>query len=345
MALSLGKRIVFGLTITLVTLAALEGIARLLPKSISGRREVVQNPDPGSQIMVSSEEVPGWDLNYPKGNVGPFSYTSNHWRMRGPEYPDEKASGVVRVILVGDSSIFGYLLDWEDTMSAHLERLRETRFPGTDYQVANCAVPGHSSLQSIYKLERQCMDFQPDVVIIGNLNSDGTKYYATDRERFHTPAFDGPVMTLQKFALYRTMRNVWLAQQIKKDAAKLAEEIPQLNSPDAPKGTIPRTPIDEYRENLSRLAAIARAGGAKPVFLVLPSQFDLNPNGASSRNDYVEAMRAVAKAEGAPVADGPERFQQLPQMDELFIDPVHPGKLGARILGVMLDEALGPEKP
>lgn len=81
------------------------------------------------------------------------------------------------------------------------------------------------------------------------------------------------------------------------------------------------------------------------MFLVLPSQFDLNPNGASSRNDYVEAMRAVAKAEGAPVADGPERFQQLPQMDELFIDPVHPGKLGARILGVMLDEALGPEKP
>lgn len=345
MGLSIGKRLAFAQVILVFTFGMLEGVARLLPDRISGRREVVQNPDPGSEIMVSSEEVPGWDLNYPQGDIGGFPYTTNHWRMRGPEYPDEKADNVVRIILVGDSSIFGYLLSWEETMGAQLERLRERRFADTDYQVASCAAPGHTSLQSIYKLDRQCMAFQPDVVIIGNLNSDGTDYYVADKDRFHTPAFDGPAVTLQRSALYRTLRNLWLGQQIKRDAAALAEAIPQLNRPESPSGKVRRVAVPDYKENLRQLVQIARRGGATPIFLALPWRSTGNSSAPRSRQERLVAMHEVATSEGVPLADGPGRFAQLPEMANLFLDPVHPGKTGAQVLAVLLDETLGPNKP
>lgn len=339
-------RVGFSLVTTVVALLALEGLCRFLPDRISGRREVVQSPDAGSEAMIASEEVPGWDINYPSGNLGPMQYTANHWRMRGPDYPDEKAANVKRVIFVGDSSIFGYLLEWDETMSAHLETLREKRFPDTDYQIANCAVPGHTTLQSIYKLQRQCLAFQPDVVIIGNINSDGTRYTATDRERFYVPAFGSAAATLQKFALYRTLRNLWLTRKVAQAGKVQAESIPQLNSPDAPKGDKYRVPPDEYRENLHILAKLAKDAGAKPVFLLLPSLADVQGDPSFKANDpFRTAMREVAAEEGAPLADGAKQFMQMPYLENLFIDPVHPGTLGAKLLANLIDQAMGPEQP
>ncbi len=203
-----------GAFVSLLTLGLMEGAARLLPEEVSGRREVVLANPGAAETMIASEDVPGWDLQYPEGMLGPYHYTSNHWRMRGPEYPDEKAEGVLRIVMTGDSSIFGYGLEWDETMSAWLEYLHEKRMPGVDVQIANCAAPGHTTVQTLFKLERHCLAFQPDIVIIGNVNSDATLEVASDYERFHLGAYEGPGAVMQNLAMYRTMRNVWLKKQV-----------------------------------------------------------------------------------------------------------------------------------
>ena len=337
------RRLLFSLGIALCALAGLEAFARLLPDTISGRREIVQDPPGRGEAMVSSEEVPGWDLTFPGGVLGGMqAYTTNHWRMRGPDYPDVKPANAVRVIFVGDSSIFGFLLEWEDTFSAKLEALREGRFPDTDFQVANCAAPGHSSVQSLYKLQGQCLAFQPDIVVIGNLNSDASHWTETDRDRFHLASFTGPGRQLQRSALYRTLRNAWLTLQIRGTGSTTATEIPQLNH-GANVGEGPRrVPPDEYRENLRELVRLSREAGASPMFLVLPNKRRNIEHDPEDPAIYREIMRTIAAEERAPIADADAFFQTLPGgMDGLFLDPVHPDKLGATLIAREIDKAMG----
>lgn len=336
------RRVAMATIVTVTALAALEGVARLLPEEWTGRREIVlSNPGQG-EAMVANEDVPGWDLTTPTGTVGNQPYVANHWRMRGPEYPEEKAANAQRVIFVGDSSIFGFLLDWDDTMSAQFERQREARMPGVDYQVANCAAPGHTSVQSIYKLSRQCIHFRPDVVVIGNRNSDGTYETASDRERFQLAAWSGPGRWLQNLSFYRLLRNRWLAARVAAEAGAAPEIIPQGGAPSAPKGNAKRVPPDEYEQNLRELIEISREGGAYPVLLLLPVIQDIPwmGNTGPRDNEYDQAMRRVAQEEGVPLADGPQRFAQLPRMPDLFIDPVHPGRRGAWVLADLLDQTI-----
>lgn len=327
-------------------LGVLEGGARLLPTSLSGYREMVQDPNARSDAMVASEEVPGWDLAYPSGTVGEQSYTTNRWRMRGPEYAEEKPENTVRIILVGDSSIFGHGLEWEDTMAAHLGTLRARRFPGTNYEVASCAAPGHSSVQSILKLERQCLGFEPDVVVIGNLNSDSTQWSMSDRERFHLGAHGALGNALQRSAFYRTVRNSWLTWKVRTTPAT-AQTIPQLNQPSTGPTTGPRVPESEYRKNLGVLAELARGAGAEPVFLVLPSLMRMQGRDSKAgEGDYRAAMREVAGAEGARVADADEYFAGLPgDRSDLFMDPVHPSARGAKTVAKVIDRTLGDSPP
>lgn len=297
--------------------------------------------------MVANEDVPGWDLNYPEGWLGDQHYTTNQWRMRGPDHPTEKPEDAWRIIFVGDSAIFGYLLAWPETIAAQVERLGERRHRGVDYQVAACASPGHSSAQSIYKLSRQCLGFQPDVVIIGNRNSDGTMDTATDRERFQLSTWSGPVSLLQRLALYRLLRNRWLAARVASGASSTPEPIAHAGDPSAPKGDVRRVPPDEYEENLREMVRISRKAGAQPVLLLLPVVFDLPWYGQEKtplNDEYNRAMRRVAEQETVTLADGPAWFARAPKVPDIFVDSVHPGRTGALFIAELVDQT-APNPP
>ena len=327
---------------TLLVLGLLEGAARLLPDEVSGQREVVLMAPGASETMVASEDVPGWDLQYPEGMLGQYHYTTNHWRMRGPEYPEDKGDNTLRIILTGDSSMFGYGLEWDQTMSAWLEYIYEQRQPGVDVQIANCAAPGHTTVQTIFKLERHCLDFEPDIVVIGNVNSNYTREVASDYERFHLGAYEGPGAALQQLAMYRTLRNAWLRKQMAGSSDQAPEKIAQHNDPGAPKGDVRRVPVDRYEENLHTIIEMSRDAGAQPVILILPNASHVQGSNVPSlgKDEYRDIMRSVAAAEQVPVADGPQRYQNLRYSKQLFMDTVHPGPQGARILGELLDKTL-----
>ena len=297
---------------SITALLLLEGGARLLPERLNGRLELVQSLD-GRQSMLASEEVPGWDISPPYQTMpGMRPFAVNSWRMRGPDYPGPRTDGVTRIILVGDSAIMGFLLEWEDTMAVRLEELREARFPGVDYQVACCAVPGHSTVQSIAKLEHHCLAFEPDVVIIGNRNSDSTRWTMSDRERFQVSRSALATWTLRHSALYRTLRNLWL-ERLATRYNEAPIYIPNAGSLSAESDVAARVPPEEYRENLRTLIRMTR--------------------------------KAVAAEQEVLLADGDRLFQQLWQVEGLYLSPVHTSAKGARHLGDLLDLTLGDSPP
>lgn len=340
--LPLSRRLGFALVTTSLVLGLLEGGARLLPGSLTGRREIVLSEPGKGQAMVASEDVPGWDIQAPGGNIGNQPYTANQWRMRGPEYPATKEPWNERVILVGDSSIFGFMLEWPNTIAARLEQRREQRFPGVDYQVAACAVPGHTTVQSIYKLERHCLAFQPDVVIIGNRNSDGTMAEQSDRERFGLMAWGGPGRALQGLALYRLFRNGWLRARVASQPPTQAQRIAHAGDPSAPTGNKRRVPPEEYEQNLVEMVRISRDAGATPVLFLLPILYDLPAykDNSPANAQYNQAMRRVAERQKVALADGQQWFSTVPPLPGLFMDSVHPDQAGAQLLADLLDQTL-----
>lgn len=340
------RRLAMAGAATALFFGLLEGVARLLPGDLAATKEVAIEGVAGTEAMVGNLDVPGWDLKVPDGVIAGFAYQANHWHMRGPEYEDPKPADAVRVILVGDSSIFGYQLPWEETMGARLGQLREARFPGRRYEVANCAVPGHSTVQSLLKLQRHCLAFQPDLVIIGNLYSDSAKGTLPDRQRFRVPKSARLTAALDRLALYRLMRNYYVFNVVYKDGPPTQEVIPQVGAPDTQTGLYPRVDPDEYADNLRQLIDLSRDAGAATLLLMLPSQADLLP--IRPRADYQpwrDAMAAVAQETDTPLARGPDRFSGLAALDGLFLDPVHPSATGARFLASLLDETLGDQPP
>jgi hypothetical protein len=332
------KRLAFATVTALALLAVLEGGAHVLPETFNGRYEVVADPSGLDPAFVASAEVPGWDLAHPSGAYGPLRYTTNRWRMRGPEFSDEKAPDALRVILVGDSAIFGHMLTWEESIGGVLERMLEAGVPDRDAEVAACAAPGHSTIQSLLKLRRHCMAFQPDVVIIGNANSDRAMWDQTDRDRFHLLAYSEVGQFLGRSSLYRTLRNAYLRHATKDQA--VAQPIPQDWVVGRPRGNLHRVPIDEYARNLHEMARVSEAGGARVVFLSLPT-LSLVRNAAPAPDaGYRHAMRAEAIEHGVALADGAAYFQMLEWSESPFMDEVHPKASGAAALARMLDHTL-----
>lgn len=319
-----------------MSLVAFEGVARVLPASATADRGTVVRELTGDASFVTDGDVPGWDINPAGGDNWGTHYTTNRWWMRGPDYSETKGEGVKRVIFVGDSSVFGVLLDWPETFSARFERLRDAATPGTDWQVANCASPGHSTEQSRRKLERHCLAFQPDYVVIANQFSDATQESASDIDRFGLAREMALTRAAESFAGYRLLRNTWL--RARGADAVAPHVIPQMGAPQS--GNVRRVPPVEYEANLRRMVAIVREAGATPVFLLLASRDDLEVGLRCASQEYRDAMRLVAEQEGVPLADAANYFAALPKLEGLFEDQVHPGPVGAGFVALLLHETV-----
>lgn len=78
----------------------------------------------------------------------------------------------VRIVVLGDSTTFGFGVENDETYSAVLEGfLNERGRDGLAYEVLNMGVSGYSTLNEAVVLESKALDFEPDLVVVGyNLN-------------------------------------------------------------------------------------------------------------------------------------------------------------------------------
>lgn len=86
------------------------------------------------------------------------------------EYPYEKPAKTKRIVSLGDSFTAGYEVDVEQTFSSVLER--DLRNRGYDVEVINAGVSGYSTAEACLYLERELLEYDPDLVLISFFGND-----------------------------------------------------------------------------------------------------------------------------------------------------------------------------
>ena len=116
----------------------------------------------------------------------------NSLGFRGREISPRKPGGVKRVLVVGDSYVFGLGVDEEHSFTTHLETFRNARFADdVVYEVVNMGVSGYSTDQEYILFQEIGMGLSPDVVILVICDNDflaNTESFAY--RRYYKPYFE-----------------------------------------------------------------------------------------------------------------------------------------------------------
>lgn len=78
----------------------------------------------------------------------------------------------LRVICLGDSHMFGWGIPMGQEMPRVLERQLNAGYPRKKWQVINTAVPGYNTAMEVETLEKKCLAYKPDIVIIEFIGND-----------------------------------------------------------------------------------------------------------------------------------------------------------------------------
>ena len=168
-----GRRAAFrgaALALPFAVLGAVEGVLRLAdvaddPPAMTGPAIDLAAPE----LTVRDPELlwtfrPSAVLDVP--SLGISGVRTNARGLRGPDVPDRREPGELRVVCIGDSVTFGLGLADDRTFPARLEAaLRaDPRLAGRTVRVLNAGVPGYSAVQG-ERLLRRLADVRPDVVV------------------------------------------------------------------------------------------------------------------------------------------------------------------------------------
>jgi len=213
------KLAVSGVTLVLV-LACLEIGLRIRADRL--RREhffaiaTAEAPAPGAEAQwrqairfhaderIACELKPGLD-GIVSVTGAPTPIRTNRFGSRGPELEVEKPPGVIRIVGLGDSYMFGVGLAEHETYLSRLGTRLNERFPKKAWEVVNTAVGGYNTTQEVETLRVEGLQFQPDLVIVGFVANDlGPIMYAND---------EGLVRRLDRSFLVDAVRDRWRAPE------------------------------------------------------------------------------------------------------------------------------------
>lgn len=313
------------LTITLIVLPVIYLIADRSIVSFSTLQPCVYLPDP--RLM--------WRVQ-PDLRVGPGAmFASNAHGLRGAEIEHQKPPDVFRIVVLGDSSLFGHGVGDDETFSVRLQKHLEGARPGRRIEVLNAAVPGYTTWQGLTWLRSVGVSFEPDWIIVG-FNNDAAPAITTDRLSLDQPAWVQSIKdVLYQSAVYLVIRKTLISRSSRKldPAAQDPNDRPtSVNSQ--------RVPLGDFQDNLQSFQALARAHGAGLTIAVMPRNRPLQKRFSMG---YREAMLAMAP-QGVMVADFYAEWAK-PEDTRFFIegDRLHPNAAGqdrlARSVATLLQAA------
>lgn len=342
------RRLAFSAVATALGLGALELLARgyehLHPPEAAvhdpGPQERDCLPDcvPGVTPYPEEPRSPGMRMEWSPGNqwwfprAADFEGALNDRGLRGPDLEPRKP-GELRLMSVGDSTVFGHGVAWEELFTTVACNELSERWDRPVNPIV-AAMPGHDTRQSARMLDRHLADLAPDWVLLGNQWSD--LFQADNPEDY---VLDEP----PPLALYRVLHRT-LAPFLEPRIITWVDFARGVGTP-AP-GREARTPLATYMDRLRAMARHAAREGARPLFIVLPAPIDLDPAGPPAFvRAYREAMRTVAWQLDVPVVEGPRWFRKHEATNAHFFDQVHPSPRGHRLLADALVHTLEAMEP
>ena len=182
----LAMRVTLALASTVVALVAAEGLIRLGHYFRDDRRPLdEQLRSARAQAESSMQDLRLGDMVQPSRYAGiVYEFRPNvHGRFMGVpvvinsqglhdnEYSRRKEPGTFRIVGVGDSSLFGWGVPFEDAGLKVLERRLNEQSRGQKFEVINFGVPGYNTAMEAETFVRRCLDYSPDLVVL-NFNTN-----------------------------------------------------------------------------------------------------------------------------------------------------------------------------
>ena len=288
-----------------------------------------------------------------------WSVHTNTRGFRTAEFGDAPAPGVVRIVVLGDSSTFGWGVEHFETYAERLGTALAERWSvdRSRIEIVNLGVPGYSSFQGRILLERFALGLAPDAIVWSYLSNDGAVTGESDAATYEKRlgAIGALLAALHQSRAFETLE-AWVAA-----ARARLRPTPAPNPYDAAQRNIP-----SYRvaaANLRSVVALAR-DRAVPIVLV----------GQCTRGEPAAMMAEIARATDTPhldataVLDGSieamrteERFADLrntqrerygseeldrhPKWLAFLPDACHPNAFGHRLVGDALADVIASALP
>ncbi|MBI1784556.1 SGNH/GDSL hydrolase family protein, partial [Candidatus Sumerlaeota bacterium] len=108
----------------------------------------------------------------------------NSLGFRGPEFSRQKSPGTIRVAGLGDSSMFGWGVEDEQTYLRVLETELQRSFGSlARVEVINGGVSGYNAAQEVEYFHESLLELDPDLVLIQyDLNDTGVSHLLMDAQ-------------------------------------------------------------------------------------------------------------------------------------------------------------------
>ena len=136
------------------------------------------------QSIVPSYKASAFDItNALKANYnaeavyGGITYqiqTNEKHLRRAKNLPYEKPENTFRILCLGDSILFGFGANNEETFTYYLEKILNKKFRGTTFEVINAAAPGWGLLEYYLFLKNEGYKYSPDLIITTTFIDDVT---------------------------------------------------------------------------------------------------------------------------------------------------------------------------
>jgi hypothetical protein len=100
------------------------------------------------------------------GTLNGVSVRINALGFRGAEMEKEKEPGALRIVVLGDSVVFGQGVEEKDTLPVRLQGLLAKKFPQKKWDLINAGVRGYNIADYRIVLEHRIIPLQADLVIL-----------------------------------------------------------------------------------------------------------------------------------------------------------------------------------
>jgi len=104
--------------------------------------------------------------------------------FRGPEgrvdCPKEKEAHEIRILCIGDSTTYGFAVDYDDSWVYLLGKMLAARYPGKNIRMLNAGLPGASPRQVKRFFQFHLADYHPDILIWRSEQSLTDTYFVNE---------------------------------------------------------------------------------------------------------------------------------------------------------------------
>jgi len=135
---------------------------------------LIANIRPIDDPVLNWRYLPGSEVQ-----MGKVTRKYNKAGFRDVDHDIQKASGIKRVLVVGDSVTEASDVEWEEIFSSRIQSGL-----GRSYEVVTLAMGGLNTPQEVHLLEKEGLAYQPDLIVLNFVLNDCdffTEYNATRR--------------------------------------------------------------------------------------------------------------------------------------------------------------------